>query len=248
MKRKWLILACLSFFIVLSYGSYALNDVGKVLKVKHKVYIVRNNQKNNAKPLMPILLEDAIETGSKSRARLLFKDDSILNLGEKSRVVIREYMSGPGNRSKSIYRIIDGYLKVIVGKSDLKVYSPTAVAAARGTEFILWVEGDGASASTGIIMLEGEAELRNINEMVSGILVIRKGQMSRVFMNKPPEKPVPADLKIMNDLKEIVGEDRSSTQGNRITGEVINEPDIDQSTNISAGEDSESNVGSIIIK
>ncbi len=174
MKRKWLILACLSFFIVLSYGSYAVNDVGKVLKVKHKVYVVRNNQRNNAKPLMPILLEDAIETGSKSRARLLFKDDSILNLGEKSRVVIKEYMSGPGNRSKSIYRIIDGYLKVIVGKSDLKVYSPTAVVAARGTEFILWVEGDGASTSTGIIMLEGEAELRNINEMVSGILVIRK--------------------------------------------------------------------------
>ncbi len=248
MKRGWLILACLSFFIVLSYGSYAVNDVGKVLKVKHKVYIVRNNLKYNAKPLMPILLEDAIETGSKSRARLLFKDDSILNLGEKSRVVISEYMSGPGNRSKSIYRIIDGYLKVIVGKSDLKVYSPTAVAAARGTEFILWVEGDGASASTGIIMLEGEAELRNINEMVSGILVIRKGQMSRVFMNKPPEKPVPANLKIMNDLNEIVGGDRSSGQGSKIKGEVINESDIDQSTKISSGEGSESNVGSIIIK
>ena len=127
MKRGCLVFACLIFITIFSYEAYAVNNVGKVLKVNQEVYIVRNNQKISAKPLMPIFLEDEVETGRNSRAKLQFKDDSILNLGEKSRVVIKEYRSGLGNGSKSIYRIIDGYLKVIVGKSDLKVHSPTAV-------------------------------------------------------------------------------------------------------------------------
>ena len=249
MRRGWIISVCLSFLILVPAGSYSINNVGKVLKVKNTVYIVRNSQKKNAKPLMPIMLEDAIETGKKSRTRLMFKDDSILNLGELSRVIVQEYLSAPGtNRSKSIYKLIDGYLKVIVGKSDLKIHSPTAVVAARGTEFVIWTEGSGPSESTGIIMIKGKAELRNINELVSGILIIRQGQMSRVFRDKPPEKPRPYDLKIIEDLEDMVGDIKESSGGSRVEGEVINRSDIDQSTNVSSGEGSESNVCSIIMK
>lgn len=249
MRRGWLIYVCLIFLILIPDGSYSINNVGKVLKVKNTVFIVRNGQKKNAKPLMPIMLEDEVATGKKSRARLMFKDDSVLNLGELSRVIVKEYLSAPGTkRSKSIYKLIDGYLKVIVGKSNLRVHSPTAVVAARGTEFVLWMEGDGPSMATSVVMLEGEAEIRNINELVSGTVVIVKGQMSRVFRNKSPEKPRPYDLKIIEDLEDMAGKIKESSGSSRIEGQVINRSDIDQSTNVSAGEDSESNMGSIIMK
>lgn len=219
------------------------------MKVRNKVYVIRNSQKSDAKPLMPVLLRDAVETGAESRAKLLFKDDSVLNLGEKSRVFIQEYLNRPGNqKSKSIYKFIDGYLKVIVGRSDLKVHSPTAVVAARGTEFILWVDESGPSTATGIIMLEGKAELRNINELVGGTLIIRRGQMSMVYKDRPPERPRPADLKIMNDLKERTGEVRTYGPDSKMEGKIINKSSIDGSKNIAVGEDSESNMGSVVIK
>ncbi len=249
MQRRGLIYVCLICLIFIPAGLYSINNVGKVLKVKNTVFIVRNGQKKNAKPLMPVMLEDEVATGKKSRARLTFKDDSVLNLGELSRVIVKEYMSAPGtNRSKSIYKLIDGYLKIIVGKSNLSVHSPTAVVAARGTEFVLWMEGEGPSIATSIVMLEGEAELRNINKLVGGTVVIVKGQMSRVFRNKPPEKPRPYDLKIIEDLEDIVGKIKGFSGSSRVEGKVINRSDIDQTTNVSAGEDSESNVGSVIMK
>lgn len=245
----WSLFLCLFFLLVFLPASHSLNNAGRVLKVKNKVYMVRNKEKKAAKPQMLILQQDAIETAAKSRTKLRFRDGSILNLGESSKVVVREYLTRPGKkRSRSIYGLVDGYLKVVVGRSDLKIHSPTAVVAARGTEFILWVEGGGAAQSTGIIMLEGETEVKNINELVSGILVIRAGQMTRVFKNKPPEKPRPVDMKLRKSLDLKIGELLTSGPKSKIDGKVINKSDVNTSTGVAVGEGSESNVGSIVVK
>lgn len=167
-------------------------EAGLVLTVKKDVYLIREGRKDDAKPRSPLLLKDAVETAEKSRTKLFFHDDSILNLGEMSQVVVEEYLrSGDEDRTKSIYRLVEGSLKVVVGRSELEIHTPTAVAAARGTKFILWVEGTGPSATTGIMVLEGEVLFQNIRDAVKGIERIRKGQMSRIPAAKPPAPPVP---------------------------------------------------------
>jgi hypothetical protein len=132
----------ISFFllaVILQSNSYASDPAGKVLAVKKEVIRIRDNNTENAKPLMELQMKDAVETKANSRTKLFFSDDSILNVSELSRVEVEEYIySNESDRSKSIYNLIDGSLKVVVGRSDLEVHTSTAVAAARGTKFIMW--------------------------------------------------------------------------------------------------------------
>jgi hypothetical protein len=126
-----------------------------VLAVKNNAYLVRDNARDNAKPQMDLFMKDAVETEKRSRTKLFFKDDSILNLGELSRVEVEEYMyDADSKRSKSIYKLIDGSLRVVVGRSDLEIHTSTAVAGSRGTKFIIWDDksaGKKKSSSTCIV-------------------------------------------------------------------------------------------------
>jgi len=219
-KYGLIILICLALIFIITSKSYSDTDadndteVGQVLTVKGSVYLIRNSQRNNAEPQMQLLLKDAVETDKGARTKLFFMDDSILNLGESSRVEVKEYLYSPEKkRSRSIYRLISGSLKMVVGRSDLEIHTPTAVAAARGTKFIVWVEGSGDNMYTGIITLESEVIVKNIVKGIAGEVTVKSGQMSRVYMDKPPEAAQPIDMEIMKQFS-----DQTMVLGNTIKG------------------------------
>lgn len=208
-RHKLIILICLALIFVFTSESYSVTEAGQILAVKKKVYLIRDKQKSNAVPQMLLLLKDTVETDRKSRTKLFFKDDSILNLGELSRVVVEEYVYSPEKqRSKSIYRLIDGSLKVVVGRSDLEIHTPTAVAAARGTKFIIWAEGRDNFTKSCAMVLEGEVILKSIKEDVSDTVTLSGGTMSCVPMGGPPGgiEPVgPAEAKRFTSKAMVVG-------------------------------------------
>ncbi len=207
MKRyAWLMVACLVWAFVLAAESGAATEAGEVLAIRKSVFLERDGQRNTASPQMPLFMKDAVITDVKSRAKLYFRDDSILNLGELSRVEVEQYIERPDQeRSKSIYRLIDGTLRVVVGDSDLEIHTPTAVAAARGTRFIMSVEEISKvrgplpggeveqQVRSCILVFEGEVELRNSDETLAGSVVVREGEVSCVPELGEPEKPVRAD-------------------------------------------------------
>lgn len=209
-QKRLIILICLAVILVFTAESYAATEAGRVLTVKEKVYLVRDGQRNTAIPEMALLLRDSVETDVKSRTKLFFVDDSILNLGELSRVVVEEYLYSPEKkRSKSIYKLVNGSLRVVVGRSDLEIHTPTAVAAARGTKFILWVEGSGDAMVTGIIVLDGEVMVRNIITGSGGLTTVGKGQTCRIPKGTPPSGESPYDantLKQFDDSTIVLGQ------------------------------------------
>ncbi|NOZ26396.1 MAG: FecR domain-containing protein [Nitrospirae bacterium] len=166
---------------------------------------------------MQLLLKDEVETGKRARTKLFFIDDSILNLGELSRLEVEEYLYAPEKkRSRSIYRLINGSLKMVVGRSDLEIHTPTAVAAARGTKFFVWVGGSGDNTYTGVITLESEVAVRNIARNIAGEVIVKSGQMSRVYMNRPPEAARPVDLELMRQFSDqtlVLGNTTKGTDG-----------------------------------
>jgi len=94
-----------------------------------------------------VYFKDVIETQVISRAKALFEDDSILTVGENSRVEVNEFIYDPANNQRStILRLFQGKARALVGKlfaglgSKFEVHTPTAVAAARGTYFVVWIE------------------------------------------------------------------------------------------------------------
>jgi hypothetical protein len=103
-----------------------------------------------------VLFRDLIETQKESRTKALLHDDSILTIGEHSRVEITEHLYNP---DRSLRRVIinlaQGQVRALVGKvfagsgSKFEIHTPTAVAAARGTYFVVW-HVDGASGIANI--------------------------------------------------------------------------------------------------
>jgi hypothetical protein len=211
-----------------SYADAAADLAGRVLAVKKNVFRVRDNSRENAAPKMQLLMKDSVETDKKSRTKLFFTDDSILNVGELSKVEIEEYIYSPEkNKSKSIYKLTEGYLKVVVGRSDLEIHTPTAVASARGTKFIVAVDTkcstEPASLEKGmcekftrIIVLEGKVETWNIMQGVGGSVMVNSGQMSKVSSQKPPEAAKPMKLNITEQFTEntVVLSDNTTSQDN----------------------------------
>lgn len=193
MKGKVIIFLIGLILFVPTYSN-ALNKAGKVLIVKKEVFRIRGNKSDLAKPMMDLLVKDAVRTDKASRAKLYFIDDSILNLGELSYLKISEYLYSPEKkRSKSIYRLLSGALKVVVGRGDLEVHTQSAVAAARGTEFIIWSEGfkktkEQRRTQTCVLTIKGKVDLRLKEEAITENtrrekVTVSEGMMSCIEMD-----------------------------------------------------------------
>jgi len=231
---RWMVLPLfLGCFFLWVGDAFSSEEAGRVLSVKRDVYLIRGAEKNIARAQSPLLPKDAVLTEEKARTKLFFSDDSILNMGELSQVVVEEYLfASEKEREKSIYRLVDGSLKVVVGKSELEIHTPTAVAAARGTKFIIWVEGTGEAATTGLIVLEGEVAFRNIHDAVKGIQSIQRGQMSRVSAGRPPGPAAPTDagtLSQYNGGTQAIGSVFKDNQDRVSTSEKDEEDNLPRS-------------------
>ena len=112
--------------------SIAADDIGKVVALRGGAVIDREQKKLDAR-LSNGIFCDTVSTKESSRAKMLFIDDSVLSVGEKSTVVIKEFVQSKDERSRAIFNLIDGKLRTVVGHSEFTVQTPTLVAAARGT-------------------------------------------------------------------------------------------------------------------
>lgn len=142
-----------------------------------------------------VLFKDIIQTQRESRTRALFQDDSMLTVGENSRVEIDEYIYNPEkNVRQAIVKLMQGQVRALVSKvfkangSRFEIHTPSAVAAARGTYFTVWVE----NGQSGIINI-GE---RGRVDFTSGgkTVAVDPGYFSVAHEGQVPSAPLPHQL------------------------------------------------------
>ena len=196
----------LAFILILTglpAAGYAEEDVGIVVALKGRAEIQRENRKIEAVLKGSILLKDTVQTKAASRAKMLFRDDSILTLGENSRVVIKDYLYAEGRKKgKTVFNLVDGKLRSLVGNNEFEVHTPTVVVAARGTYFITWTEIEEGVPVSGVAVIEGAVEMWSINTAIKGVVKIERGMMSKGAMNKTPTPVMPAPATVMKELIE----------------------------------------------
>ncbi|WP_447600738.1 FecR domain-containing protein [Nitrospira sp. Nam80] len=137
-----------------------------------------------------ILFKDVIETHDESRTKAFFEDDSVLTVGENSRVEITEHIYNPDqNQRRMVVNLIQGKLRALVSKvfkgagSKFEIHTPTAVAAARGTYFVVWTE----HGTTGIANI---GESGRVDFTAGGITVtVAPGEYSVVGLEGHPTPP-----------------------------------------------------------
>ena len=148
--------------LFLSAGAYAGvahaagEAVSTMVAVKGKTFIERDRAERPAKVKDDVLLIDTVATREAAKAKMLFIDDSVLTLGEKTKVVVKEYVYSKERGGKSIFNLLDGKMKAVVGKAKFEVHTPTAVAAARGTVFLIETGLRNGVPFTDVISVEGE--------------------------------------------------------------------------------------------
>ncbi|UVT14192.1 MAG: FecR domain-containing protein [Nitrospira sp.] len=161
-----------------------------------------------------VLFKDVIQTHNESRTRAFFQDDSMLTVGENSRVEINEYVYDPDqNVRRAIVKLMQGQVRALVSKvfkangSKFEVHTPSAVAAARGTYFTVWV----ANGQSGIINIGEKGRV----EFTSGgsTVAVDPGFFSIAEEGRAPSVPVP------HHLGETTGSASRST-GNNVTTSV----------------------------
>ncbi len=212
MKINLLILLLSTVLLSVSAStSYSDDEAGRVLTVKKNVYLIRDDERTDAKPQMILEKNDAVETDKNSRTKIFFNDDSILNLGELSRVEIDEYLyNSEKERSKSIYKLMEGSLRVVVGRSDLEIHTPTAVVAARGTMFVVWIETSDTTGAvtTHAMVFDGDITLSSLLAGIEGFVDVGVGQTGSVPPGSVPDvRPAtPDEILQFQDTTDVIGE------------------------------------------
>lgn len=136
-------LAGISLFSSLVFA----DGIGTIKTLNGMVEIERSESMIPASIGMPVYAEDQIYTGEDGTVGLLFNDDSRLSLGPNSKLSLDQFSfdenTHDGNFDVSIK---EGTLSVISGKltektpGALKVKTPSAILAVRGTEFSVKVD------------------------------------------------------------------------------------------------------------
>jgi hypothetical protein len=159
---KTLIAALCSILVFTVAGIAAAEPVASVIAVRGKATIERKGKKLDARPKLGIELHDTVATSAGGRIKLLFIDDSVLTLAEKSRMNVDTFLHSRSDRGRSMFNLLDGKMRAVVGKTRFEVKTPTVVAAARGTVILFDVGTLNGEPFTRITCLEGIVDIRSV--------------------------------------------------------------------------------------
>ncbi|MCL5023431.1 MAG: FecR domain-containing protein [Nitrospirae bacterium] len=198
-EKAFLLLLVAALFSVLGGigAAAAEKGVGSVRDLKGSANILREKETVDARKNGAIFWADTVKTADKSRVKLLFVDDSLLMIGENSKVSISTHLGKKGKTS--VFNLVNGTVNVIVGKSALEIHTPTSVSAARGTSFVVWVE-NGETQKTGVAVAEGRVDIRNSDEAVGQQVLVPAGKMTYIEKGKAPVPAVVAPPEVIQVL------------------------------------------------
>jgi hypothetical protein len=188
-------------------------EVGRIAAIRGSVTIHRNGTSLPGTPNERILISDTVETMDNSRVKIRFLDDSVITLSRKTVFRVEEYMHGTRNeRGLSVFRLLDGKIKTLVGGNEFEVHTPTAVAAARGTYFFVWVRTENGMLLTDVACLEGTVEVSNVDPRLPGVVAVATGKVSTVAQQKLPTPPRDIPKALLKDLLNCRRVDRKTLQ------------------------------------
>jgi len=117
---------------------------------------------------LPIFSTERVDTGAEATTALNFLDNTHLQVGPNSSVVLDRFIYDPERHTgeaaisftRGLFRFVTGEMK---NKDGFDLRTPSATLAIRGTKFIVFVAADGRSD---ISVIEGEVMVRSCDGVV----------------------------------------------------------------------------------
>ena len=135
----------------------------------------------------PLYRADTVHTAAASKVRILFDGDTAVTLGEMASLRITQIADAArGGPETSRLAVLAGTVRFRVrpgpGRAPIETWSPTAVAAVRGTEYIVEV----TAAGTAVLVIDGAVAVSNYRPDVRGTVLLRAGEGTSVPPDRPP--------------------------------------------------------------
>lgn len=190
----------------------AVAAVGHIAVVEGQADLGRGGEYSAAGVGMEIELGDELRTAD-GRLRVVFQDDSVLNIAENTRLVVDEQVFQPEQgRFNSVMRLLGGKVRAAVSRyyqepgAAYEVETPTAVAGVRGTTFL--VTYDDSDEVTEVIGIRGRVHVRSLDERLGDGVYVSAKEATSVSPGTEPAPPSLLDEMFFRerlDAFEIIG-------------------------------------------
>jgi hypothetical protein len=233
----------LAVVCLIQVAAAGAQEVGTIAAREGTVEIGRANEWLAAAQGAPVQLGDRIRTGTPGRARIVLRDESVLNVGDASELTIDQQVFDPNEgRFQSLIRLLKGKVRAIVSEyyeqplASYQIETATAVSGVRGTEFV--VQYDLATDSTSVVGIVGTVEVRSTIDPARPGVLISAYELTMVRRGEYPSPPVRIEERLFRqylDGLEFIGRGRSEGRalGHALaSGAAV--PSQEQSSTVSA--------------
>ncbi len=197
--RMQQVYAAVALSLALVTGSaMAQSETGTVAAVRGTLQIERGGTWQNGSIGAPVFAGDRLRTGSGDQARVVFRDDSLVDLAPATEVaLVRQILGDGARRFDSRLRLAHGKIQAWVGEayhathSRYEIETPTAIATVRGTDVI--VAYDPTAEVTQVMCIAGEVEITGTLALMGRNVQLGPRTRSQIAKGRFPAAAEPVD-------------------------------------------------------
>lgn len=192
---------------LLCLGSMAAaQDVGVVAASQGVAEIHRGGAVTPAVIGTQVRVGDELRTGD-GKLRVVFQDDSVIDVGERTTLVVNEQVfNAGGGQASSLMNLVVGKARALVSHyygaagTQYEIRTPTAVAGVRGTEFIITYDADRDVSS--VVGIDGFVQVRNLTADADAYIYIGAEETTFVQRDQKPTAPQRIEERLFRDEVE----------------------------------------------
>jgi hypothetical protein len=215
----------------------AQSEIGTVAAEVGTLQIQRGGAWQDSRVGVPVFVGDRLRTGPNNRAKIVFRDDSVLDIAADSEVVLDKQIFDPSaHQFHSLMRLVKGKIRAWVSdyyrepRARYEVETPTAVSGVRGTEFIALY--DAKAEFTDVVGIADHVEVAGKLAVMGSGVVVEPQFFTHVEKGRFPTAPQRLDearFRQYIDGLDIVGTGRRdglSVQHPVVAGHLVTPQDV----------------------
>lgn len=192
---------------ILAPAAWASQEVGTVAGMDGTAYVWRGEKAIPAAIGTAVHIGDQLATGKPGKLRVVFQDDSVLNVSDDSRVTVDDSVFEPAQgKAKSLFGLLQGKVNAAVSEyyrrsgNTYEIRTETAVAGVRGTEFAMTF--DPQAALTEVIGIEGVVQVHSLRDPEGDGVLVTANETTQVGRNQLPSEPSRLNERLFRDRIE----------------------------------------------
>jgi len=188
--RLWAI-ATLVMAAMLASAAGRVVEIGRATRVINRADVMRGGFSGQLQENAGVAENDRIQTQDGGRARVVLNDGSILNIGSRSAMTIKNATSSARAGSLEIaYGMVRAEVTAKLAARRFEIRTFTAVGGVLGTTVFI----DATPGSTHIVNLSepasgSQVRVTSSNPRIRGVVVLNPGEGTVVEQGKPPIPP-----------------------------------------------------------